>query len=157
MSIRLLTFRVSKWWVGFVLLVLVIAGGMAYGKLRTAPPDAAATLLAGPIQPGVEGTVTFRNVRGGTMVTVDISGLPEYSPGTPPVGPHGFHIHEGSSCEVGDADNPFQSAGGHWNPDGQPHGNHAGDFPVLFSKGGRARMNFTTNRFTVDEIGRAHV
>jgi len=34
----------------------------------------------------------------------------------------------------------------------QPHGNHAGDFPVLFSNAGVARMSFFTNRFHVNDI-----
>ncbi|MDP4091286.1 MAG: superoxide dismutase family protein, partial [Bacillota bacterium] len=39
-----------------------------------------------------------------------------------------------------------------WNPTNQPHGNHAGDFPVLFSNDGFARMTFFTNKLTVDQI-----
>jgi len=39
-----------------------------------------------------------------------------------------------------------------------PHGNHAGDFPVLFSNNGVARMCFFTNKFKVaDIIGKAVV
>lgn len=37
-----------------------------------------------------------------------------------------------------------------------PHGNHAGDFPVLFSNNGYARMSFFTDKFRVrDIIGRS--
>lgn len=37
-----------------------------------------------------------------------------------------------------------------------PHGNHAGDFPVLFSNNGRAFMCFFTDRFRVrDIVGKA--
>jgi Cu-Zn family superoxide dismutase len=53
---------------------------------------------------------------------------------------------------VGDPTSPFLTAGEHYNPTNQPHGNHAGDFPVLFSNDGRAVMNFFTNKFTVGEI-----
>lgn len=111
-----------------------------------------ATFEGGPLQPGITGTIAFRNVRGGARVTVEVDGLPRYRPGQPPIGPHGFHIHEGTSCEVGDTTNPFQAAGGHWNPDGQPHGNHAGDFPVLFSEDGKARMTFFTDRFRAEDV-----
>ncbi|MGI6226272.1 MAG: superoxide dismutase family protein, partial [Peptococcales bacterium] len=69
-----------------------------------------------------------------------------------PVGPHGFHIHENGSCVIGNPDEPFQGAGGHWNPFNQPHGNHAGDFPVLFSNNGYTYMTFFTNKFRVREI-----
>ncbi len=44
------------------------------------------------------------------------------------------------------------AAGGHWNPTNQPHGNHAGDFPVLFSNDGYTRMLFFTNKFTVPQV-----
>jgi len=96
---------------------------------------------------------------GGTNVYVEISGLPPYTPATNnsnPIGPHGFHIHQNGTCEVGDPTNPFQAAGGHWNPSNEPHGNHAGDFPVLFSNNGVAIMWFFTNKFTVEQaIGKA--
>lgn len=89
------------------------------------------------------------------MVCVNITDLPEYKPATGnqnPIGPHGFHIHENGTCEVGNPQEPFQAAGGHWNPRNQPHGNHAGDFPVLFSNKGRSSMCFFTNKFTSAEV-----
>ncbi len=125
------------------------------------PPQAAAIIKGGTLAPGIEGVVIFKDAPGGTYVCIDISGLPPYKPaegGNPPVGPHGFHIHEKGNCEIGDPNNPFQAAGGHWNPTNQPHGNHAGDFPVLFSNNGVARMCFFTNKFKVaDIIGKAVV
>jgi len=103
--------------------------------------------------------MAFYKVKGGTWVCVEVNGLPPYRPATNgqnPIGPHGFHIHEFGNCEVGDPKNPFQAAGGHWNPTNQPHGNHAGDFPVLFSNNGFARMCFFTNAFKpYDVIGKA--
>ena len=56
------------------------------------------------------GTVTFTSQAGGILVTVAAKGL------TP--GLHGFHIHEHGDCSALDA----ASAGGHFNPDGTPHG-----------------------------------
>jgi len=120
---------------------------------------AVAYIEGGPLAPEIDGLVFFWNVPGGTLVSTDIAGLPPYRPANGeknPVGPHGFHIHEKGNCQIGDPNDPFQGAGEHWNPDDQPHGNHAGDFPVLFSNGGRAMMTFFTNRFRVrDIIGRA--
>jgi len=49
-----------------------------------------------------------------------------------PMGMHGFHIHETGKC-----DPPFETAGGHFNPEPKLHGNenrmgrHAGDLPNL--------------------------
>lgn len=117
-----------------------------------AGPEAVAVIQGGPLAPGLKGTVEFRRFGGGTLVSVRVSGLPPYRPGTPPIGPHGFHLHEFGECAVGDPQNPFQAAGEHWNPDGQPHGNHAGDFPVLFSNAGVARMVFYTNRFRPEDV-----
>lgn len=116
---------------------------------------AMAVFKGSSLAPNIRGRVIFRDVPGGTQVSVNISGLPPYSPASgniPQIGPHGFHIHEFGSCEEGDPKNPFKAAGEHWNPTKQPHGNHAGDFPVLFSNNGVARMCFFTNKFKVSDI-----
>lgn len=116
---------------------------------------AVAYILGGPLRPQVNGVVFFQDTIGGTIVTAQINGLPDYRPATAredPVGPHGFHLHENGTCETVNPSDPFQAAGGHWNPTHQPHGNHAGDFPVLFSNNGRAYMSFFTNKFRVNEV-----
>ncbi|MDX9871844.1 MAG: superoxide dismutase family protein [Clostridia bacterium] len=118
-----------------------------------------AELQGGPLAPGLSGAVYFISVPGGTKVKVEVRGLPPYQPAqgeNSPIGPHGFHLHEFGACDIGDPANPFAGAGGHWNPDNQPHGHHAGDFPVLFSNNGFAKMSFFTNRFKpADILGRA--
>lgn len=120
---------------------------------------AAAQIFGGPQYPQLTGLITFRDVPGGTEVFVEVRGLPNYTPaqnGNPPVGPHGFHIHETGNCQMDDPNEPFKASGGHWNPYNQPHGNHAGDFPVLFSNHGYCRMCFFTDKFSVqDVIGKA--
>ncbi|MEA4848608.1 MAG: superoxide dismutase family protein [Clostridiaceae bacterium] len=116
---------------------------------------AIANIKGGPFAAQLKGTVIFTNVSGGAWVCAQISGLPNYMPGEngkQPVGPHGFHIHDKGNCEVGDPKDPFQGAGGHWNPTNQPHGNHAGDFPVLFSNNGMAKMCFFTDKFRIQDI-----
>lgn len=133
-------------------------GSGGAGGQRTAPQTSAhavATFVASPRAPNLEGTVSFHEIDGGTWIKVEVHGLPEYhaaSGDSPPKGPHGFHLHEKGVCEIGDPDSPFASAGGHWNPDDQPHGNHAGDFPVLFSDRGSAFLSFVTHRFTPADI-----
>ena len=105
--------------------------------------------------PNLKGKVIFRDIPGGTEVCIEVTGLPEYSPANgdqPQIGPHGFHLHVAGSCEIGDPENPYQSAGAHYNPTGAPHGNHAGDFPVIFSNNGYSRMCFYTNKFSVFDI-----
>ncbi|MGV8943129.1 superoxide dismutase family protein [Thermomonas sp.] len=70
----------------------------------------------------VSGKLTLVPMQGGVHVTGEIGG---FGPGTS----HGFHIHEKGDCSAADA----SSAGGHFNPAGQPHGraeqgaHHAGD------------------------------
>lgn len=67
------------------------------------------------------GSVMFEKEAGGVRVTAHIVGAP---PGT-----HGLHIHDVGDCSADD----FTSAGGHFNPTGDPHGGpddavrHAGD------------------------------
>lgn len=133
---------------------------MYYGSYRQGSVrDAVADIKGGPLAPKLRGRVLFRNAARGTWVCVIVNGLPQFQPaknGKQPIGPHGFHIHGGGSCEVGDPQEPFKAAGEHWNPTNQPHGNHAGDFPVLFSNNGTARMCFFTDKFKVaDVIGKA--
>ena len=141
--------------------VTVVSAVISPGLLATSPADLAAVaeIRGGPLAPQIQGSVIFQDVSGGVWVSVDVRGLPHYRPpeaGYPAVGPHGFHIHQFGDCMTGDPDNPFQGAGGHYNPDNQPHGNHAGDFPVLFSNRGLALMGFFTDRFKVaDIVGRS--
>ena len=67
---------------------------------------------------------------GKTYIHADINGLP-------PNRQFGFHIHEKGDCSAKD----FTSAGGHFNPEGKPHGrysapdHHLGDLPNLMSNG----------------------
>lgn len=120
---------------------------------------AVAYIRGGPLAPCINGTVWFEEVKKGTLVTIKVCGLPPYQPaksGQDPIGPLGFHMHVNGTCKVGNPLDPFQAAGEHYNPHNQPHGNHAGDFPVLFSNNGFAYMQFFTNKFSVDDaIGRS--
>jgi len=114
-----------------------------------------AIIKGGPLAPNLKGFVVFTAVPGGTEVYTEITGLPSFKPATessPQIGPFGFHIHKNGNCTVGNPVTPFMAADGHWNPTNQPHGNHAGDFPVLFSNGGKSRMTFFTNKFNVESI-----
>lgn len=70
----------------------------------------------------VSGKLTLVPMQAGVHVSGELGG---FSPGST----HGFHIHEKGDCSAADA----SSAGGHFNPAGQPHGramggaHHAGD------------------------------
>lgn len=122
---------------------------------------AIAYVNGGTLYPEIHGIVKFNDVLGGVYVCVKICGLPQYKPASgniQPIGPFGFHIHQGSSCSMDAIDNHFPNTGGHFNPGNQPHGNHAGDFPVLFSNTGYCEMMFFTDKFnTYDIIGKTIV
>ena len=69
----------------------------------------------------------------------------------PPNTEHGFHLHEKGDCASGDG----MSTGGHFNPDGRPHGpqsgpHHDGDMPALKANGnGVAEATFVLRGVTV--------
>lgn len=91
------------------------------------------------------GRVVLRPAGGATAVQVRVSDL---APGF-----HGFHVHSTGVCDPAAPDGPFTSAGGHFNPTGTPHGDHAGDMPVLLvMDNGTARATFLTDRFTVRDL-----
>jgi superoxide dismutase, Cu-Zn family len=92
------------------------------------------------------GTVTFEQVEHGVVVTARLENLPQ--------GPHGFHVHERGVCEPPD----FQSAGGHYAPQGDKHGfdtpdgYHAGDLPNVYVAGdGTATADFFKPDLTLAE------
>jgi superoxide dismutase, Cu-Zn family len=61
---------------------------------------------------------------------------------------HGFHVHSVGQCVP-----PFTSAGGHYNPTGATHGDHAGDLPsLLVNQDGTGELEFETDRFSVREL-----
>lgn len=113
-------------------------------------PMAFAELKGSDRYPQVGGLVTFYDFQGGTIVMADVCGLP-WEENKCVGGFFGFHIHEGGACN-GNAEDPFADAGGHYNPDGCPHPEHAGDMPVLIGYHGKAWMAFYTERFTPEEV-----
>ena len=106
-------------------------------------PGAVARLRGTGDAVGLSGTVRFYQQPGGVLVVARIFGLPRNGAGI-----YGFHIHEGSSC----AGMGAPLTGGHYDPKGRPHPQHAGDLPPLLSCGGRAYMAVLTDRFSIREI-----
>ena len=123
------------------------------------------------------GTATFGEAPDGRVaIGVSVEGL---APGE-----HGIHVHAAGVCDPG-GDQPFASAGGHYNPTGAKHGGpagttgeaagamgtpagagatgtpgaatgHAGDLGnILADDGGRGRLQITTDRFRLAELGDA--
>ena len=102
---------------------------MVVAMLLASPLAAAQDKVSAKLAPSagnsVAGTVVFAQEGRKLFVIAEVTGL---KPGA-----HGFHVHEKGDCSAPD----FSSAGGHFNPGGQPHGDptagahHAGDMPVL--------------------------
>ena len=129
-----------------VLIVGAVAV-LAAGCASTPTPFDTARATAG-LEPTkgnrATGTVTFVERMGKVHVSAEVSGLA-------PNQEHGFHVHEKGDCSSGDG----MSAGGHFNPDGKPHGpqtgpHHAGDMPSLKADAnGVAKASFVLDDVTV--------
>jgi superoxide dismutase, Cu-Zn family len=66
-----------------------------------------------------------------------------------PAGFHGFHVHTAGRCDPPG----FTTAGGHYNPDGSTHRDHAGDMSsLLINSDGKGFIGFATDRFTISEL-----
>lgn len=100
--------------------------------------------------PEIHGTIYFYGVYEGTVITVEMYGIPsrlEKETG----GFFGFHIHEGGSCSGTPAE-PFQNAGTHYNPENTKHPAHAGDLPPVLSNQGNVWMAVYTGRFYPEDV-----
>ncbi|MFN6996333.1 MAG: superoxide dismutase family protein [Aquincola tertiaricarbonis] len=111
------------------LLAGCAGGGMHghHGMAGTQGSPVAVAQLAPTQGSTTTGTVQFFREGEHVMAVARVSGL---KPGAE----HGFHVHEKGDCSASDA----MSAGGHFNPEGHPHGargsggaHHAGDMPNL--------------------------
>ena len=75
-----------------------------------AQPEAIEATIAGKSGSKLEGTVRLEQTEDGVKVTVSVKNAPP--------GMHGTHVHEKADCSADDG----KSAGGHFAPDGNPHG-----------------------------------
>ena len=119
-----------------------LSGGVV--SAQSADPGVASATLQDADGAAV-GTVTWAQGDGVVTVTVTVEGMP--------VGFHGFHVHQVGECVA-----PFTSAGGHLNPAGASHPDHAADQPVLLvNADGTAVASFTTDRYAVADLAGAAV
>ena len=121
-------------------LALALAGCAGMGMM----PGSAVAKLEPTKGNRATGTVEFQQRGSGVHVVATIRGLEPHQE-------HGFHVHENGDCSSGDG----MSAGGHFNPEGKPHGpqnapHHAGDMPNLKADAnGDAKAMFTLTDVTV--------
>lgn len=108
------------------------------------PELRAKATLEGQEGSDVTGAVTFYEADGEVKVVARVENV---APGE-----HGFHVHETGDCSAPD----FTSAGGHFAPEGNPHGGpadearHAGDLGnITVGDDGVGMLELTTDRLTV--------
>lgn len=152
-------------WLAATTLVAVAAIGVARAdhhegekeKEKRKELKAAAVVQLEPrSESGVSGWATFTSDGGRVVMKVEVEGL------TP--GPHAIHLHETGDC----SDPQGKSAGGHWNPTHEDHGEwgaapfHHGDIGNLEADtDGRATLTFESDVWTIggggagDIVGRA--
>jgi superoxide dismutase, Cu-Zn family len=132
---------------------ILAAAGLAAGAAlvgataAAAPPDApkASATIASKSGSKVTGKATFTELpSGGVKIEVWIENA---TPGT-----HGLHLHEKGDCSAADA----ASAGGHFNPSGNPHAgpadpkHHNGDLGnIEIGADGKGHLEITGDLLTV--------
>jgi superoxide dismutase, Cu-Zn family len=130
-------------------LLLLSATALALAGCAGIRPDASVTAELRPTQGStVTGKVLFvQHLPHMVRVSGQVSGLPPYSE-------HGFHIHEFGDCSSPDA----SSAGGHFNPNNAPHGQHAqgqqhaGDLPSLRTNAsGMAVVQYDSTQISITD------
>ncbi len=114
-------------------------------ETKAVMPEKAVAVLQATEGNKVKGTITFTKTGEGVRVEGEVNGL------TP--GKHGFHIHEFGDTTSSDG----KSAGGHFNPAGDPHAGpdaehrHAGDFGnIEAGSDGTAKINFVDKHISFD-------
>ena len=141
-------------------LSLAVAGLAGAADAPPPPPSpvgAAVTDAIAVVAPTqgqkVGGTIRFHRAGEGVHVTGELTGLA-------PSGKHGFHLHEFGDCSAPDG----TSAGGHFAPEGHPHGppdpttHHAGDLGnVEADAEGHAKVDVTVPGLTLATGDRAIV
>lgn len=156
--------------IAFLLLAASLAGCASTGTntaasaaapspATNAPARSATVNLAPASGSLVSGRLTAMPMAGGVHFTGEIGGLVRNAT-------HAIHVHEKGDCSAADA----SSAGGHFNPTGQPHGrpdagaHHEGDMPnITADANGVARVNLHVQGLTLggaaatDILGRAVV
>ena len=115
-------------------------------------PYAAAYVKGSADYPNTAGRILFYPAGDrGILVVSNIRGLP-VEDGVCEQRFFAMHIHENGTCS-GTAEEPFQDAGGHYNPKDCPHPAHAGDLPpVLSNARGKAFSAVLCDGFRLQEI-----
>ena len=120
--------------------------GVRGTRIRLGSTTGAGTQAAGTTLQNVAGAMvgqaSFTQMGDHVLVEASVRGLPP--------GFHGFHVRAVGTCDPATA---FMSAGGHLNPEGRDHDQHAGDQPVLYVLAdGSGRLSFLTDRYHLADL-----
>src|SRR4030095_4072878 len=141
------------------LFVVSLVAFTALGRAAETPPPSpsgagvtdASAVLAPTQGQQARGTVRFHQEKDGLRITGEVTGLTANAK-------QGFHIHEFGDCSAADG----ASAGGHFAPEGHPHGapdpaqHHAGDLGnVEADANGKAKVDVTVPGLTLATGDRA--
>jgi Cu-Zn family superoxide dismutase len=128
-------------WAFIGLAAILLAGGIAPAQAQAQTAKAALKTADGKDA----GSVTLTQTPRGVLLALAVKGLPP--------GEHAFHVHAVGKCEP-----PFDSAGGHFNPDSKKHGvmsadgAHAGDMPNLhIPAGGELMVEVLNTSITLEK------
>ena len=112
-------------------------------ELETTTPGAVAVLLA-KSGSGLTGTAMFSAEDGQVRLVLEVQGVEP--------GDHAVHLHQVGDCSSDDG----KSAGGHWNPTGEDHGEwghnpfHLGDIGnLVIGEDGAGTIELTTDRWSI--------
>jgi Cu-Zn family superoxide dismutase len=130
-------------WAFIGLAAILLAGGIAPAQAQAQAQTAKAALKTADGKDA--GSVTLTQTPRGVLLALAVKGLPP--------GEHAFHVHAVGKCEP-----PFDSAGGHFNPDSKKHGvmsadgAHAGDMPNLhIPAGGELMVEVLNTSITLEK------
>jgi Cu-Zn family superoxide dismutase len=127
--------------VGILLSAVAVAALLGTGPVSAKNEAEEARALLRNSAGGPVGVAKLTEEEGEVLVRVTVHDL---APGF-----HGFHVHAVGSCLAP----TFLSAGGHFNPSGEVHGDHAGDLPILLvNADGTGEARFKTDRFKVSDL-----
>ncbi|HEY7820053.1 MAG TPA: superoxide dismutase family protein [Vicinamibacteria bacterium] len=108
--------------------------------------ESAVARIEGKSGSSLNGDARFTETGGGVRVVVSIEGAPP--------GPLAVHLHETGDCSAPDA----STAGGHWNPEGEPHGRrgsesfHAGDIGnIEVGSDGKGTIQIVAENWKLDD------
>jgi Cu-Zn family superoxide dismutase len=125
---------------------MFLLGGVALAKAPAKKPKAKEVVVAVEAKSGskLTGKATFTEKGKEVVFKMDVENLPP--------GEHAVHLHEKGDCSSPDG----KSAGGHWNPGSQPHGqwghdgHHLGDIGnFTVGADGKGTITLTTDKWSL--------